>query len=104
MTTGAAYHVEMDSDGIARLPGTSVKVREIAEEHLAYGWSAEMIHDQHPDLPLPRIYAALAFFYEHEAEMLEEMRRASSMSAEVRIRTENPALQARLRSVKPADA
>lgn len=100
MISESAYHIEIDSGGVARLPGTKVKVREVVEEHLAYGWSAEMIHDQHPDLPLPKIYAALAFFYDHEAEMLEELQRVDSTIDDLRAGTENASLRDRLQVLK----
>jgi uncharacterized protein (DUF433 family) len=44
-------------------------VIEIALDHLAYGWGADTIHQNHPNLTLPQVYAALAWYYDHQVEM-----------------------------------
>ncbi|MBV8074994.1 MAG: DUF433 domain-containing protein, partial [Planctomycetaceae bacterium] len=43
-------HLSVDADGTARLEGTRYKVIHLAGEHFHYGWSAEEILRQHPDL------------------------------------------------------
>ncbi len=43
-------HVTLDADGNARIEGTRYKVIHLAGEHYHYGWSAEEILRQHPDL------------------------------------------------------
>ena len=37
-------------------------------DHVAHGWSAEEIHRQHPDISVAQAHAALAFYYDHQAE------------------------------------
>lgn len=54
---------------------TNVKVIEIALDHLAYGWSAETIQENHPHLSLAQAYAALAWYYDHQTEMDAEIKR-----------------------------
>ncbi len=54
---------------------TNIKVVELALDHLAYGWSAEAIHEQSPHFTLAQIHAALAFFYDPQAEFEQEMLR-----------------------------
>lgn len=53
----------------------NIKVLELALDHLAYGWSAEAIHEQFPHLSLAQIHAALACFYDHQAEIERQIRR-----------------------------
>jgi uncharacterized protein (DUF433 family) len=49
--------------------GTRYSVLHLVEERLAYGWSAEELHLQHPDLGLGQIYAALAYYADHQPEV-----------------------------------
>jgi len=39
--------------------GTTLKVVELVLEQMAYGWSPEELHFQHPYLTLGQIYSAL---------------------------------------------
>jgi predicted HTH domain antitoxin len=53
MSTEVQYpHLTFDEDGTARVERTRYKVVHLAGEHYYYGWSAEEILRQHPDLRL----------------------------------------------------
>ena len=67
-TTEVTSHIRLDERGVAWIDNTRVKVIEVALDHIAYGWSAEEIHRQHPLLSLSQTHAALAFYYDHQAE------------------------------------
>ena len=56
-------------DGEPMIFGTRYSVVHLAEERLAYGWSAEELRIQHPDLTLGQIYAALAYYADHQPEL-----------------------------------
>ena len=60
MTTIAPAHIRRDDRGAIWIDETNVKVIEVVLDRLAYGWSPEEIHFQHPDLSLAQIHAALA--------------------------------------------
>jgi uncharacterized protein (DUF433 family) len=75
MTSVTASHISLDDRGVAWIEGTNTKVKEVVVEKLAFGWSPEEIHRQHPHLPLARIYAALSYYFEHQAEMDADMER-----------------------------
>ena len=66
-------HVLIDEQGRAWIDNTNVKVVEVVRDHLAYGWSPEEIHWQHPHLNLAQIYAALAYYHDHRASMHAEI-------------------------------
>jgi uncharacterized protein (DUF433 family) len=66
-------HLSIDADGTARVDGTRYKVLHLAGEHYHYGWSAEEILRQHPDLRPEQVYAALTYFYDHHEAMIEGM-------------------------------
>jgi uncharacterized protein (DUF433 family) len=78
-------HLAIDDDGTARIEGTRYKVIHLAGEHYHYGWTAEEILRQHPDLRPEQVYAALTYFYDHHDHLVEEMR----SSAEI-VETERP--------------
>lgn len=66
-------HIVVNERGTAFIEGTGFKVRELVKAHLAYGWSPEELQWQYPDLALAKIYAALAYYHEHEGEFREEI-------------------------------
>ena len=67
-------HISIDTDGKARIDASRYKVYHLAAEHYHYGWSAEELLRQHPDLRPEKVYSALTFFYDHFDEMVAEMR------------------------------
>lgn len=75
MSTVMITHLELDEAGVAWISGTNIKVIEVVLDKLAYGWSPEEIHFQHPSLSLAQIHAALAYYYDHQAEFDAEIER-----------------------------
>ena len=70
--------------------------------HLAYGWSAEAIHEQHPHLSLAQIHAALGFYYDHAAEFDAEIERQMQRIAGMQAANGISPLQVRLRAMRAA--
>jgi uncharacterized protein (DUF433 family) len=87
MSTGVTAHIEIDDDGVAWIDDTNVKVIEVALDKLAHGSSPEEMHFQYPHLSLAQIHAALAYYYDHQAEMDAEIRtrwaEADNLAAQV---------------------
>lgn len=87
MTVVFATQIELDSQGVAWIGGTKVKVTEIVLDKIAYGWSPEEIHFQHPDLSLAQIHGALTFYYENQSHLDAQIRQglgeAGTLAAEV---------------------
>jgi len=73
-TASEISHVVIDSHGRAWIDDTNTKVVEVVCDHLAFGWSPEEIHWQHPNLSLSQIYAALAYYHDHREVLDEEIR------------------------------
>ena len=94
--TEAINHISLDARGIAWIVGKNVKVLEIVQDHLAYGWSAEAIHEQHPGLSLAEIHSALAFYYDHSAEIETQMTQLGGELKKIRSVTGESSLQKRL--------
>lgn len=74
MSMATTYpHIQIDDGGTARLGRTRYKVLHLAGEHYHFGWTAEELLRQHPDLRPEEVYAALAFFYDHFDEFVARM-------------------------------
>jgi uncharacterized protein (DUF433 family) len=54
--------------------GSRLRVETLVARHLE-GQSPSEIAGSYPDLKLPAVYAALAYYYEHKAEMDDEHER-----------------------------
>jgi uncharacterized protein (DUF433 family) len=71
-TTGY-QHIVLSESGVPLIAGTSIKVIELVLDHKAYGWSPEELHLQHPHLSLGQIHSALAYYWDHQAEIEQEI-------------------------------
>ncbi len=86
MTRATAYeHIVTNKAGVPLIEGTTTKVIELVLDVLAYGWSPDELHFQHPHLTLGQIHSALAYYRDHKevldrdiecrAKHVEEIRR-----------------------------
>ena len=81
MSTATQYpHLTLDDDGTARIERTRYKVIHRAGEHYHYGWSAEEILRQHPELRLEQVHAALTYFYDHYDRLVDAMRASAEVA------------------------
>jgi uncharacterized protein (DUF433 family) len=83
-TTNDYPHVTLDADGTARIDDTRYKVIHLAAEHYHHGWTAEELMRQHPDLRPEQVYSALAYFYDHHASLLSQLRTSFEAAESVR--------------------
>lgn len=86
MTVQPIRYIQRDERGVAWIAETNTKVIEVAAEHSGYGWDAKEIHAAHPHLALAQIHAALSFYYDHKAELDEQLQR--QMATYQRLRSE----------------
>jgi uncharacterized protein (DUF433 family) len=102
MTTvvGMTPHIHLDDKGRAWLDDTNIKVIEVALDHLAYGWNAETIQENHPNLTLAQIYAALAWYYDHQVEMDAEIELQEKRIQALRASVKPSALQQRIAKIR----
>ena len=75
MVTAAIDHIVLDEHNVAWIQGANTKVIEVVLDKLAHGWSPEEMERQHPHLSLAQIHAALAYYYDHQTELDEEIER-----------------------------
>lgn len=62
-------HVALDENGTPFIVETTMKVKELVAERLAWGWSPEELLINHPYLTLGQIFSALAYSADHQAEI-----------------------------------
>lgn len=82
--------IEIDEHGVPWIVGANTKVVEVVLDKLAYGWSPEEMHRQHPHLSLAQIHAALSYYYEHQAEVEADIERRNRYVEEMRAQQKNP--------------
>jgi uncharacterized protein (DUF433 family) len=81
MSSAVSYpHLETDASGVVRVAGSRYKVLHLAGEHYHYGWTAEELLRQHPDLRPEEIYAALAYFYDHYESIVKQLQESGDRS------------------------
>lgn len=68
-------HVILNEQGIPMIAGTTMKVIELVLNSKAYGWSPEELHFQHPYLTLGQIHSALAYYWDHQEELDQDIER-----------------------------
>src|SRR3954452_9073806 len=84
MTATNYAHIEL-RDGVPYLEGTQTKVIEVALDRLAHHWDADEMHRQHPHLSLGQIYSALAYYYDHQKELDEDLAERIRRAEEIRV-------------------
>jgi uncharacterized protein (DUF433 family) len=86
----------MDENGVPVIGGTTMKVVELVAERLGYGWSPEELHFQHPYLSMAQVHSALAYYFDHQEELDNDVERRLLEADRIRKRILPSALQARL--------
>ena len=99
-TAETTPHIHHDAQGRPWIDDTNVKVIEVALGHLAYGWNAETIQENHPHLSLAQVYAALAWYYDHQAEMDAEIEQQDERLRALRAALGPAPLQRRLAALR----
>ena len=89
-------HIRLDQERRPWIDDTNVKVIEVVLDHLGYGWNAETIQENHPHLSLAQVYAALAWYYDRQAEMDAEIERQDERLRSLRAASAPSPLQRRL--------
>jgi uncharacterized protein (DUF433 family) len=94
MTVKTEYpHVVLDEQGVPLIEGTTMKIVELVVARLAYGWSPEELQIQFPHLSPGQVHAALAYYWDHAAELDREIER--------RVRDADAARKAGTESLSP---
>ena len=70
MAQVTAYeHIVLNAQDDPVIAGTTLKVVELVLEMNAYGWSPQELQFQHPYLTLGQVHSALAYYWNHAAQL-----------------------------------
>lgn len=98
MLTETRYeHVALDERDTPVIEGTTMKVKELVAERQAWGWSAEELLVNHPELTLGQIFSALAYYADHPAEIDQAIEEDLQYADRLRREAEPSPLAIRLR-------
>jgi uncharacterized protein (DUF433 family) len=100
MATIGYPHISLDSANIPVLAGTRMKVVEIVLDHLAHGSDAAEIQRQFPFLTLGQIHSALAYYYDHQEELDQDIAQRLRKVDEIQSRLGNSPLAGKLKGIK----
>ena len=99
--SGTAYeHIQLDASGVPVIAGTTMKVIELVMAQMAYGWSPEELHFQHPYLTMSQIHSALAYYWDHKEELDAEIERRWEWAEQARQAAGPSPLRAKLRALE----
>ena len=100
MATVDYPHISLDSANIPVLAGTRIKVVEIVLDHLAHGADAVEIQRQFPLLTLGQIHSALAYYYDHQEELDQDIAQRLQKVGEIQLRLGDSPLATKLKGIK----
>lgn len=103
MPMTVASQIEIDNEGVARITGANTKVVEVVLDKLAYGWSPEEMHFQHPSLSLAQIHSALAYYYENRERLDAQIESDFQEAMSLKPNLSSPVLRQRLRELKKSE-
>jgi uncharacterized protein (DUF433 family) len=78
-----ANHISIDERGIPRIDGTTTPVIMIVKDKIS-GLSPDQIRAAYPYLSLSQIYAALAYYYDHQADLDAQIARETHRAVTLR--------------------
>ncbi|HEX8521040.1 MAG TPA: DUF433 domain-containing protein [Tepidisphaeraceae bacterium] len=99
MQTTAYKHITVDDKGVARIDGTRMKVLHIAEELLARNSTPQQMQEAWPHLSLSQIHSALAYYYDHQAELDEQIKQELAEYDQALAANQNSPLRQKLRQL-----
>jgi uncharacterized protein (DUF433 family) len=91
-------HIVLVETKVPYIAGTTMKVIELVLEQEAYGWSPEELHFQHPYLSLGQIHSALAYYWDHKAELDQDITQRQARIEELRRTMLTPPFLANLKA------
>jgi uncharacterized protein (DUF433 family) len=95
--------VEHDDQGVPLIEGTTMKVVELVTAQQTYGWSPQELHFQHPYLSMSQIHAALAYDWDHKAELDADIAERTAYAEQARDEAAPSPLATRLREQGAVD-
>jgi uncharacterized protein (DUF433 family) len=96
MGTGSASGIRLDGAGVPWIEGTTTKVIEVVLNKQSTGSTPEGLQSEMPHLSLAQIYAALAYYQAHQAELDADIQRRLEWTDQMRRQEKDPLTRADL--------
>lgn len=93
-------HIVLDNAGVPVIEGANTKVIEIVLHTRASGITPEQLHLELPHLSLGQIHSALAYYWDHKAELDADIDRRRQLVERLRQETPEPPVLERLRRLR----
>jgi uncharacterized protein (DUF433 family) len=97
MSTVSYAHIDESTADEPIIAGTRIKVRMIALDRICYGWDAEEIQRQHPDLTLGQVHSALAYYFDHKEAVDRRIAEGDELATQLRAEAEESPGRRKLR-------
>lgn len=91
-------YVQLDDQRLPTIVGTTMKVVELVTAQQAYGWTPETLHLHYPYLSMSQIHSALAYYWDHKAELDADIERRFQLAETLRREAGESPVVAKLRS------
>jgi len=85
LTATEYKYVELDERNVPIIAGTTMKVIELVEAQIAYGWSPAELHLNHRYLSMSQIHSALAYYWDNKQELDADMERRFQYAEKLRL-------------------
>ena len=92
----AMEYIEVDDRGVAKIVGSRIKVQHLVSLQRVEHLSAEDLCAAYPHLPPETIYAALAYYHSHKAEVDTQIEESVRFAEEMRAKFPNTLTRAEL--------
>ena len=102
MTTSLAYpHIEKREGHPAHLRRVPrIRVAQIVMDYLTHGWSPDEICRQYPYLKPAEVHSAMAFYFDHQSEIDQEIQAEVQLAEQARAGEPRSAVWLRLQSMR----
>ena len=100
MSSVAYPNLALGPDGLLYIAESGIKLVMLAGWHRYQGWSADEIQAQFPQLTLGQIHSALAYYYDHKAELDAEIESREQRADQLLAELADSAGQRRLHDLK----
>ena len=95
-------HIEQLEGEPARLERIPrIRVAQIAMDYLEHGWSVDEMCHQHPYLTLAEAHAAMAYYFDHQADIDREINEEIEQVDREKSQSPRSAIYHRLRAQSP---
>lgn len=90
-------YIQINQNGVPIIADTTMKVIELITSVNAYGWSPDELHTNYPYLSMSQIHSALAYYWDHKADMDAEIERVDQWAINARQRASESPVARKLR-------